>query len=139
MNALSQLVRSVVTPRSSSDWKIQLLQHLVTGAIATIAHYLVMWFALHLQLWPVLATTIGFLVGATTRFLFSYFHIFEPERNVAGALPHFVLALGLQMALNAALLAILLEMTTLVWPAQLITTALLTTFNFLAYKYWVFK
>ncbi len=98
-----------------------------------------MWFALLFQLWPVLATSIGFLGGATVRFFFSYFHIFEPEKDVRGALPHFVLSLLLQLALNAALLAVLLTLTTLVWPAQIATTIGLTIFNFLMYKYWVFK
>ena len=139
MKGLATFVRQVVTPRGDHGWKVQFVQHLVTGAIATAAHYGVMWAAMELALIPVLATTVGFIAGATTRFLFSYFHIFEPERDVVTAVPHFLLALGLQMALNAALLTLLLQMTSLVWPAQVVTTALLTTFNFLMYKFWVFK
>lgn len=139
MRELEAFVRQVVTPRGDHGWKVQFVQHLVTGAIATAAHYGVMWAAMELALIPVLATTVGFIAGATTRFLFSYFHIFEPERDVAAAVPHFLLALGLQMVLNAALLTVLLQLTSLVWPAQVVTTALLTTFNFLMYKFWVFK
>ena len=139
MSDLTGFFRRIITPRSSSDWKVQFIQHLMTGVVATAAHYVVMWFALSAQLWPALATTIGFSVGATTRFLFSYFHIFEPERDVSGALPHFILALTLQMVLNAVLLTLLLTITTLVWPAQILTTIVLTAFNFLVYKFWVFK
>lgn len=139
MRDFDGVLRQVITPRGSNGWKIQFVQHLLTGAIATAAHYTVMWFALNLQFMPALATTIGFSAGATTRFLFSYFHIFEPKRNVTGALPHFALALLLQMVLNAALLVLLLRFTSLVWPAQITTTVLLTVFNFLVYKFWVFK
>ena len=124
---------------ASKDWRIQFFQHLLTGAVATAAHYIVMWLALSVQLLPTLATTIGFAVGATTRFLFSYIHIFEPERDVVNALPHFVLALTLQMLFNAGLLALLLSVNIPIWPSQVLTTGLLTVFNFMAYKFWVFK
>jgi len=125
--------------QKSNDWRIQFLQHLLTGAVATTAHYIVMWMALSVQLLPALATTIGFVAGATTRFLFSYFHIFEPEKDVKSALPHFVLALALQMVVNTGLLMLFLSVSLPVWPAQVLTTGMLTAFNFMAYKFWVFK
>jgi len=136
---LPRLAKRVFTPGGGTDWHIQFLQHLVTGAAATAAHYAVMWLCLTVYLPPALATSIGFVAGATTRFLFSYFHIFIPARAVANALPHFLLALSLQMALNAALLTLFLSAGLPVWPAQLLTTGLLTVFNFLCYKFWVFK
>ena len=132
-------VTRLITQGGSKDWRTEFFQHLITGAIATAAHYVVMWAALSIQLVPALATTIGFLAGATTRFLFSYFHIFEPERNVINALPHFMLALTLQMIVNAGLLTLLLSANLPVWPSQVLVTGSLTVFNFLAYKFWVFK
>ena len=131
--------RQVVTPGGSDSWKVQFFQYLITGVIATAAHYVVMWFALSLQLWPILATTVGFMAGASTRFFFAYFHIFEPERDVLGAVPHFLMSLALQMALNAALLALFLALNIPVWPAQVLTTGLMVVSNFLIYKFWVFK
>jgi len=125
--------------QTSNNWKIQFLQHLLTGAIATAAHYIVMWVALSVELFPAVATTIGFVVGATTRFIFSYFHIFEPEKDVKSAVPHFLMALALQMVINAGLLMVLLSVNIPVWPAQVLTTGMLTVFNFMAYKFWVFK
>jgi putative flippase GtrA len=132
-------IRRVFTPRGDRDWKVQFLQHVLSGGVATFAHYLVMWCALSVQAWPILATSIGFLAGASVRFLVSYFHIFEPERNVIGALPHFILSLLIQMLLNAALLAMLLAFGIPIWPAQVATTISLTVFNFLMYKFWVFR
>ncbi len=59
MSDLREFLKQVITPGGSSSWKVQFFQHLVTGMVATAAHYIVMWFALNLQLRPVLATTIG--------------------------------------------------------------------------------
>jgi putative flippase GtrA len=139
MNRIGRVFSAVTASRSNGGWIIQLMQHLATGVVAMTAHYVVMWLALAIQLTPVLATTAGFIVGATTKFFFSYFHIFEPERGVANAIPHYILALALQMAVNAGLLTALLSIDLPVWPAQLLTTVLLAGFNFLAYKFWVFK
>lgn len=139
MDGLTRVIKGVMTSRSGEGWIIQFIQHLGTGAIAMAAHYAVMWLALSFKLLPVLATTLGFIVGATTKFFFSYFHIFDPEKNVVTAVPHFVLALVLQMAINAGLLALFLDISLPVWPAQILTTGLLAGFNFLVYKFWVFK
>ena len=136
---LTRFFGRMVISGSSKDWRIQFFQHLLTGAIATATHYIVMWLALSVQLLPALATTIGFIAGATTRFLFSYFHVFEPGKDVANALPHFVLALAVQMAINAGLLSLLLSTNLPVWPSQVLTTGILTVIIFMAHKYCVFK
>ena len=139
IDGLTRVFRGVMTSRSGGGWIIQFIQHLATGAIAMAAHYGVMWLALSAQLQPVLATTLGFVIGAITKFFCSYFHIFEPEKDVVTAVPHFVLALALQMAINAGLLTLFLAINLPVWPAQILTTGLLAGFNFIVYKFWVFK
>jgi putative flippase GtrA len=139
MSDLTRFFKGVITSRSGAGWKTQFLQHLITGVAAMAGHYIVMWLVLSVYYFPVFASTCGFLVGATTRFFFSYFHIFEPERDVVNAVPHFILALALQMAINAGLLALFVSLGVPVWPAQLVTTIFLAGFNFLMYKFWVFK
>lgn len=131
--------RGVMTSRGKAGWIVQFIQHVASGAIAMAAHYAVMWLALYVQVPPVLATTLGFIVGATIKFLFSYFHIFDPEKDVVTAVPHFVLALLLQMLINAGLLGVFLALDLPVWPSQIMTTGLLAGFNFVLYKFWVFK
>ena len=139
LNELSRFLRDVVTSSGNTSWRVQFFQHLVTGIIATAAHYTVMWFILSVEILPTIATTIGFIAGATTRFLFSYFHIFEPERDWSAAVPYFILALGLQMLLNAFLLSLFISLNIPVWPSQVLTTGLMTILNFMVYKFWVFK
>lgn len=112
--------------------------HCVTGLLAVVAHYGLMYLALNLGAVPVIATTFGFVGGATTRFLLAYYHVFTPSRPRGEAAVHFIAALGIQMVLNAALLAGLLAVGAAVWPAQLITTVLLTFINYAMYRLWVF-
>ena len=121
--------------RASKDWRIQFFQHVLTGGIATAAHYVIMWIALVLSSIPVLATTFGFVAGATTRFLFSYFHVFDPEQGAVKAMPRFVLALALQMLVNAGLLSLLLYAAYPVWPSQVSTTGVLVILNFVAHQF----
>ena len=45
----------------------------------------------------------------------------------------------LQLALNSALLALLLDGGVPLWPAQIATTIVLTFANYLAYRLWVFR
>ena len=134
-----QILRELAVSGGNKGWKVQFFQHLITGIIATAAHYMVMWLILLVEIPPAIATSIGFVAGATTRFLFSYYHIFEPERNWSTALPFFIFALAMQMGLNVFLLTVFISLNIPLWPSQIITTILLTTFNFLVYRYWVFK
>jgi putative flippase GtrA len=134
-----QILRDLAVSGGHKGWKVQFFQHLITGIIATAAHYVVMWLILLVEISPAIATSIGFVAGATTRFLFSYYHIFEPERNWSTALPFFIFALAMQMGLNVFLLTVFISLNIALWPSQIITTILLTTFNFLVYRYWVFK
>ena len=134
-----QFLRDLAVSGGNKGWKVQFFQHLITGIIATAAHYMVMWLILLVDIPPAIATSIGLVAGATTRFLFSYYHIFEPERNWSTALPFFIFALAMQMGLNVFLLTVFISLNIPLWPSQIITTILLTTFNFLVYRYWVFK
>jgi len=112
--------------------------HCITGVFAVVVHYALMYLALNLGSTPVIATSIGFVGGAVTRFLLAYYHVFTPSRPKGEAAVHFVISLGIQMVLNAALLAGLLALGAAVWPAQLATTVLLTFINYAMYRLWVF-
>ena len=136
---MAQILRDLAVSGGDKGWKVQFFQHLVTGIIATAAHYIVMWLILLAEISPAIATSIGFVAGATTRFLFSYYHIFEPARNWSTALPFFIFALAMQMGLNVLLLTVFISLNIPLWSSQVITTILLTSFNFLVYRFWVFK
>ncbi|MBR0568240.1 GtrA family protein [Azoarcus sp. L1K30] len=104
-----------------------------------MAHYLVMWIMLQIFAMPLLASAVGFSVGAATRYWMSYFKIFSPEGGVSATLIKFIVAIGLQLLANIALLDILMQAGIELWIAQVIATVSLTILNYLAYRLWVFR
>ena len=113
--------------------------HVATGFLAVAVHYGAMWLFLRAGLPPVAASAAGFAGGALTRFALSYFGVFVPSKGMAVAGWRFVLAILLQLALNSALLSLLLAAGLGVWHAQVIATIALTVVNFVVYRLWVFR
>lgn len=122
-----------------AHWIHSFSLHVVTGFAAVAAHYALMYALLRAGLPPVPASAVGFLAGALTRFVLSYAHIFSPTRGVHVAGVRFVVAIAAQLAANSASLAGLTHAGLGVWPAQVLTTLLLTVVNYLVYRWWVFR
>lgn len=120
-------------------WLHSFSLHVVTGFAAVAAHYALMYALIRAGLAPVPASAVGFLAGALTRFALSYLHIFSPTGGVHVAGVRFVVAIAAQLAANSVLLAVLTAQGLSVWPAQVLTTVLLTFVNYLVYRWWVFR
>lgn len=118
-------------------WRFTL--HVLTGVLAVLAHYTLMAILLHFGSNALLATTIGFAAGAFTRFLLSYFHVFEPTKGASVAVGRFLVALAVQAVANGALFSAFLGLGLSTWPAQIATTVLLTFANYAMYRLWVFR
>jgi len=103
-----------------------------------LAHYALMYLALALGAAALVASSIGFLAGSISRFLMAYHQVFTPSRPRSSAVLHFVVSLGIQFVLNGALLSGLLSLGFSIWPAQIVTTVLLTFVNYAMYRLWVF-
>ena len=113
--------------------------HVATGFLAVAAHYAVMYAFVRGGMAGVPASALGFLAGASTRFALAYWHIFAPTQGVKVASARFIVVNAVQLAVNSALLAALLEAGIALWPAQVTTTIVLTFGNYLAYRLWVFR
>ena len=120
-------------------WLHSFSLHVATGFAAVAAHYARMYGLLRSGVAPVPASAIGFLAGALTRFVLSYAHIFAPTQGVHTAGVRFVVAIAAQLAANSGLLAVFTQAGLAVWPAQVLTTVLLTVVNYLMYRWWVFR
>jgi len=120
-------------------WLVGFVLHCATGFLATAAHYGVMWAFLAGGVSPVPASSYGFICGALSRFLLSYFHVFSPSVTVPAAMLRFVVVLSLQMMANGLLFGLLLSAHWPLWAAQVSATIVLTVFNYLAYRVWVFR
>ena len=114
--------------------------HIVTGFAAVAAHYGTMAVLLALlPMSPVIASSIGFAIGAVIRFAFAYWHVFDPTIPVAHSGVRFAVALGAQALANAALLSAGLALGIPTWPSQVGTTVVMTFANYAAYRLWVFR
>ena len=113
--------------------------HVLTGVLAVAAHYGTMYAMLAVRPDPLVASTIGFVAGAMTRFALSFFRVFAPTRGLRGAGARFLVAISLQAVANTGLLALLLATGLSVWPAQVATTISLTFATYAAYRLWVFR
>lgn len=134
-----RLVTRRPSGRGLAHWLHSFSLHVITGFAAVAAHYALMFGALRGGFNPVPASAVGFVAGALTRFAFSYAHIFAPTRGVQTAGLRFVVAIMAQLAANSALLAAFTHAGMGVWPAQVLTTVLLTAGNYLVYRWWVFR
>ena len=113
--------------------------HCITGVLAVIAHYSVMYLLMLAGTPPLLATSGGFVLGAVTRFTLARKIVFAATRSVTESGWRFILALCAQLLLNTTALGLLLSAEITVWVAQVVTTVAQTFLNYLAYRYWVFR
>ena len=116
-----------------------LIWHCVTGVLAVLAHYACMYAALLGGSTPVVATSLGFVFGAFTRFVLARRVVFETTRSITASGWRFIAALSAQMAMNAGSLSMLVSAGVHVWVAQATTTLALTFINYVVYRYWVFR
>lgn len=135
----SRITSGSVDLSAARAWINGFVLHILTGVLAVAAHYAVMWLLVTLQLDPVAASAIGFLAGAAVRYLLSYYHVFSPSDSLPVTFIRFVVALGVQLVANVVMLDALLRADVRLWLAQVLTTIIMTTINYLMYRLWVFR
>lgn len=136
---LPKALRRPVPGGGPLHWIHSFTLHVLTGVLAVVAHYAIMYGLVRAGMAGVPASGAGFLAGALVRFALSYWRVFLPSRGVKAASARFVIVIAVQLAANSALLAGLIALGLPLWPAQIVTTVLLTVGNYLAYRLWVFR
>ena len=111
------------------------------GGIATGCHYVTTIAAVELlAVRPVVASAVGFSVGALVKYCLNYFVAFRSGERHAIAVPRFVAMLLVLLALNTLVFALLNEGAGLHYlVAQVLTTALLIPPGYLLSRLWVFR
>ena len=120
-------------------WVHSFSLHVATGAIAVAAHYAVMYGLVKSGMSGVTSSAVGFGAGALTRFALSYWRVFAPSRGMTTAGARFAIAIAFQLVMNTVLLTLFLKLGLTLWPAQVVTTVLMTFCNYLVYRFWVFR
>lgn len=125
--------------RARDQTASQLIQYAGLGAVGTAGHYLTLvllaeWSGFDL----ILATTLGFAVGAVINYLLNYHLLFRSRRRHVVALPRFLLIAALGALINAVVFAAMLATGVHYLLAQVIATGAVVIVTFLANRRWTF-
>lgn len=111
------------------------------GGIATASHYAVAIAAVESgSMTPLLATTLGFAVGAALKYWLNYTAAFRSRAPHGQALVRFVVTLAVLMGVNAVLFELLHRMLGFHYVlAQVVATLLLVPPGYLIHRHWVYR
>jgi putative flippase GtrA len=112
-----------------------------SGGIATASHYGVTIASVELLgVAPVVATMLGFTVGAVIKYWLNYSVAFRSRARHRRAVVRYVIALASLLALNTLVFALLQEGAGLHYVlAQALTTILLIPPGYVIHRQWVFR
>ena len=114
---------------------------LLVGGVATATHYCVLIVAVEaLQVRPVIASGLGFLLGALVNYQLNRHFTFRSATAHRAALPRFFAIAAVGLGLNQGLMH--LFSTRLEWGyllAQVAATALVLLWNFAGNSLWTFR
>ena len=119
---------------------IQIVKFLGVGAIATATQYVLLILFVEFSLLdPVASSAISYSISSVFNYFTNYYITFtsEAKHRVAGM--KFVAIVLIGLALNTALMYVMVTMFYLQYIlAQIITTCIVLVWNFLSHKYWTF-
>lgn len=110
------------------------------GILATGAHFATLALVVERGVaGPVVASTLGAVVGAVVSYVLNRAFTFESTRSHAGAVPRFVVVALVSFILNGALMDLLVHRLGVFYLlAQVITTAVTMLWTFSGYRVWAF-
>lgn len=113
----------------------------LVGVAGTLAHYALLFLLVSSQTaHPVPASVAGAVLGAVINYALNYRFTFRSARRHREALPRFLTIAAVGLALNAALMFLLVEPLQLHYLiAQLIATGCVLVWNFLGNRHWTFE
>ncbi len=119
----------------------QFLLFSVVGAVGTSGQYAMLILLVEVTKQnPVLASTLGFLVGALINYILNYRYTFKSDKPHRETLVKFLVVAAIGACINTGLMYVLIESIDLQYLiAQLLATAAVLAWNFLANKYWTFQ
>jgi putative flippase GtrA len=116
------------------------LRFALVGAVATAAHYLVLITLAELAgVDPVLATVVGFGVGAIVSYTLNRRYTFAVRPEFMRGLAKFLVVIAIGAVLNAAIVAFFIRTGLHYMIAQVIATGLVLIWNFAASRLVVFR
>jgi putative flippase GtrA len=111
-----------------------------SGGVATASHYMVTVAAVELlSVAPVVATSVGFIVGAIVKYWLNYAVAFRSRARHIGAITRFAIFVGALLALNTVVFELLHGVLGLHYlVAQAVSTLALIPPGYFINRHWVF-
>jgi len=118
----------------------QFFSYASAGAVGTLVQYAMLFFFVEtLSMFPVTASILGSLAGATVNYLLSHHWVFRSKRKHSETLSKFVAIGGLGLVLNAAIMYILVTIASMHYLlAQVAATGIVLFWNFFGNRFWTF-
>jgi putative flippase GtrA len=119
----------------------QFVRFATVGAAGTAIQYAVLWAGVELFAAPAaLASMVGFALGSVFNYALNYLFTFRSEKSHGETAPKYYAVLGIGLALNGALMALLVHrLDWNYWIAQLVTTGIALVWHFAGSKWWAFR
>ncbi len=118
----------------------QFLMFAGIGAIGTIGHYTTL--IILVQFWmvdPVVASSIGFVVGAIINYILNYHFTFQSDKRHSEALVKFLIVATIGAGINGFIMYIGVENTSINYLLiQIFATVIVLLWNFIVNKLWTF-
>jgi putative flippase GtrA len=109
------------------------------GVIGTLGHYSILYALVeYYGSNPVWASGWGALAGLIINYVLNYSLTFKSQRSHAKTFPKFALIASLGLCLNIALMVLLTQYLYYLY-AQVVTTAVILVWSFIANSYWTFQ
>jgi putative flippase GtrA len=119
---------------------VKFLRYSFVGAVGTAAHYALLVVLVQAGLaGPVLASTVGAVAGAIVNYLLNRSYTFASRRRHRESAPRFMAIAAAGTAINAALLATLVDGAGIHYlAAQVVATLAVLGFTYVANRAWTF-
>ncbi len=118
----------------------QFMLYAGVGAIGTIGHYTTLIVLVEFWAWdPVIASCLGFVVGALINYVLNYKFTFQSEKRHREALTKFMLVAIAGAAINGAIMYVGVENTRFNYMlVQIFATIVVVLWNYIVNKLWTF-
>lgn len=134
---MNRIPNSIALPNTRSE----AARFLLAGAFATALHYLLLVALVELlSLAPVMASLISYAVAALGNYLLNYYLTFSCQTAHRVALGRFVVVVAVGFGVNGAVMYLGTHLLALHYlPVQLIATAVVLVWNYLAHTLWTYR
>jgi putative flippase GtrA len=117
------------------------IKFLLAGGIATLVQYAALVLLVELaDMNPVLASVLGYAIGAVVNYLLNYYFTFLSEGKHFQTALKFSVVVVSALSLNALIMYICTELLQIYYLiGQVIATLMVLVWNFFAHKLWTYK